>query len=159
MTHLNQCWGMLGRPGWEHYATLSLIVLSSLVTLWSCIILRYGNFCVLKFWVVKKKVPKWYRCHLSVICNPQSPCVLESLGKNGNTFSSQLKVREFWTDWKSQGILASFYSFSDLLIEVYLWSKFLYLFNSLNKTVRKNTGEWEKYWKSWGNLSVRKHTY
>ena len=25
--------------------------------------------------------------------------------KNGKTFSSQGKIREFWTDWKSQGIL------------------------------------------------------
>ena len=89
--------------------------------------------------------------------------------KNGKTFSSQGKVREFWTDWKSQGILPKvlekcgnftkntgkvkgilasfyFYFFSDFLIEVYLLNRLLYLVNSLNKTLKKYWKMETKYW-------------
>ena len=89
---------------------------------------------------------------------------------NGKTFFSQGKVREYWKNegilpkiLEKCGILSSFYFyvfFSDFLIDVYLLNGFLYLVNSLNKTLKKY---WktekkilEKYWKCQGNLSVRK---
>ena len=80
--------------------------------------------------------------------------------KNGKTFSSQGKVREFWTDWKRQGILPNILeksgNFSQFLflvflwfflIEVYLLNRILYLLNPLNETLKKilemekNTGK------------------
>ena len=67
--------------------------------------------------------------------------------ENGKTFSSQGKVRKFWTDWKREfypkhrkkEILVSFYLYFsyDFLIEVYLLNVFLYLLNSSNKTLKK----------------------
>ena len=53
------------------------------------------------------------------------------------------KMREFYPKyWKSNDVLAIFYFsfFSDILIEVYLVNRFLYLLNSSNKTL-KNTGK------------------
>ena len=44
-----------------------------------------------------------------------------------------------------------FYFFLDFLIDMYLLNRFLNLLKSLNKTLKK-----AKYWKSEGNLSVRK---
>ena len=72
----------------------------------------------------------------------------------GKPFRKQSE--NFWQSgkyWKSQGILAIF--FLQFLNEVYLLSKFLYLLNSLHKTL-KNTGKWKKYWKSRGNLLVQR---
>ena len=68
--------------------------------------------------------------------------------ETGSTFSSQRKVGEFWTYWKSNGNLPKVLErrenfsqfFSDCLIKVYLLNRSLHLLNSLNKTLKK-------YWK------------
>ena len=80
--------------------------------------------------------------------------------KSGN-FQKTGKVREFYPKyWKNEGILLKILEklgnfsqflldfFPEFLFEVYMLSKFLYLLNSLNKTLKK-------YWKiekiSWKN--------
>ena len=92
--------------------------------------------------------------------------------KNGKTFSSQGKVREFWTDWKRQGKVKENHTkycknirelqknvmlfFSDIL----KWTVYYLLkcikFSVLKNKTLKNTGKTEKSGKSQGILSVRK---
>ena len=72
------------------------------------------------------------------------PKVLE---KRGNFTQNTGKVRQFYPKyWKSEAIWASFYFkfFSDLLIEVYLLNRFLYLLKSLNKTLQNRRKILEK---------------
>ena len=66
--------------------------------------------------------------------------------KQEKTFSSFQFYPKYW---KNEEILASSYFSFDFLIEVYL-------LNSLNKTLKKYWKMERKYWKSQGNLSVRK---
>ena len=90
----------------------------------------------------------------SLICEEKAPvlkvshliCVLFMVptwtGKMG-------KVREFYPKYREKDIFANFYFYfcADLLIEMYLLNRFLYL---LNKTLENG----KNYWKSRGNLSV-----
>ena len=87
---------------------------------------------------------------------------VENLEKLENFFQSVKSGK----DWKSQnftqntgkwGNLASlyFYFFSDILIKVYLLSRFFYLLNS-QKITEKILENGKSYWKSQGNLSVWK---
>ena len=85
--------------------------------------------------------------------------ILNRLEKSGNFTQNTGKIREFYPKyWKSEEILAGFYFyfFSDFLIEVYLLNRFLYLLNSLNKTLKKYWRMERKSWKNQGNSSVRK---
>ena len=47
----------------------------------------------------------WYICHSPNPGQYRVPTWTGKPAKNGKAFSSQGKVREFWTDWKSQGKL------------------------------------------------------
>ena len=120
---------------------------------------------------VMHRYPLWF---MPFFVNYMVPTWTGKPGKMGKTFSTQGKVRGFWTDWKSQGIIPKILekwglkywkSEENLAIFFYFpwffnWSifvnNFLYLLNSLNKTPKilengkQNTG------KSQGNLWVRK---
>ena len=70
----------------------------------------------------------------------------ENFFQSGN-FEQTGRVEFYPKYWKSEGFLAIFlflFFFLSLLIEVYLLNRFWYLLNSLNKTLKKNTGKWKQ---------------
>ena len=77
--------------------------------------------------------------------------------KSGN-FKQTGKVRENHTKyWKTQGIWNKYYL---IFLVIFKWTVYYLLkmdqaFSWKNRTL-KNTGKWQKYWKSQGILSVRK---
>ena len=91
------------------------------------------------------------------------PLRLENLKKMGRHFP----VREFWTDWKSQGkshyILENSENFKCyfLFLVIFIWTvyyfqKWIRFSVKENKTLKKYWKMEKKYWKSRGTLSGRK---
>ena len=88
--------------------------------------------------------------------------------KNGKAFSSQGKVREFWTDWKShgkvrenhtkywktQGIWDKYYLIFFVIFKwtVYYLPKWIKFSVKKNKTLKKYWKNGKKYWKSQGKV-------
>ena len=88
--------------------------------------------------------------------------------KNGKAFSSQGKVREFWTDWKSQGKVRE--NHTKYWKTEINWDKYYLIFLVIfkgtvhflvkwikysvkkNKTLKKYWKNGKKYWKSQGKV-------
>ena len=83
--------------------------------------------------------------HLNNFQSGKSQGILNRLEKSWNFTQNIGKVREFQPSFH-------FYFFVDFLMESYLLQRFLYY----ETKQYQNTGKWTKYWKSQGNLSVRK---
>ena len=73
--------------------------------------------------------------------------------KNGKAFSSQGKVREFWTDWKSRGkshkILENWDKYYLIFLVIFKWILH-YLLKWIKFSVKKNK-TLKKYWKNGKN--------
>ena len=141
-------------------------------------------WCQLNYWslVIDSKQPLphwlwWYLYIMYLILNQGSHSDWKTW-KNGKAFSSQGKVREFWTDWKSQGKVRENYTkywkilkfeiniiwyFYILFLVIFKWTVY-FLLKWIKFSVKQNTKKilenWEKILeksgKSQGILSVRK---
>ena len=100
--------------------------------------------------------PKFYGCISSHYQGSHSDWKNWKTWKNGKAFSSQGKVREFWTDWKSQGKVRENHTkywkiegISEKIIcyfsMIFKWTVY-YLLKCIKFLVRKNK-TLKKYWK------------
>ena len=90
-----------------------------------------------------------------VLSLPRFPLGLENL-ENGKVFSSQGKVREFWTDWKSQGKFRENHTkywkteinwdkYYSIFLVIFKWTVH-FLVKWIKFSVKKNK-TLKKYWK------------